>query len=84
MSHNDELRVEEAARVLIHVQDNMPGDDLGQSALALAWIELRAAVVALDKIRGEKWKFDCVAALEELRENANAQSPQFTQRKPLY
>ena len=62
-------RVECAARVLIYVQDKMPGDDLVQEARALAMIELRAALDALNHYRGPEWvaSFDPLASLEELK-----------------
>lgn len=67
-------RIETAVRVLIHVQDNKPGDDLGQYATAVAMLELRAAMRALDIYRGEGWKFDAPGALEYLK-NARTYTP---------
>ena len=59
-------RIECASRVLLYVQDAMPGDDLGQEARAVALIELRAALKSLDEYRGSA-PFDARAALEEIR-----------------
>lgn len=56
-------RIECAARVMVHVQDTMPGDDLGAEAKAVAWLELRAALKAMDEY-GQQ--FDAAAALSKL------------------
>jgi hypothetical protein len=58
-------RVVCAARCLVYVQDNLPGADLGQRALAVSWLELRASLSALLLIEGNP-PFDTKAALEEL------------------
>ena len=69
---NDEIvkmcNVESAARVLFYARDCYPGYDLGQEAVDIAMLELRAALAALDELRGPEWRFDAVAALEYLRE----------------
>jgi len=59
-----QLRLETAARVLVYAQDFKPGDDLGASATAVAWLALRAAIKDLNDA---KFEFDAPAALEELR-----------------
>lgn len=67
-----QLRLETAARVLVYAQDFKPGDDLGASATAVAWLALRASLKALDRaalkaLDDAKFEFDAPTALEELR-----------------
>jgi hypothetical protein len=59
-------RVVRAARCLVYVQDNLPGADLGQRALAVSGLELRASLSALLLLEGDDPRFDAKAALEEL------------------
>jgi hypothetical protein len=61
------IRVECAARVLLYARDNMPGDDLGQEATALAMIELREAIADINEDELFQCRFDAKAALEELK-----------------
>jgi hypothetical protein len=58
-------RIAAAARTLRHAQKTMPGDDLGQKAVAACIIEMDAAIKILDETEGLP-RFDANASLEEL------------------
>lgn len=60
------IRVANAARTLRHAHKTLPGDDLGQKAVAACIIEMDAALKDLDEAEGHEHGFDPRASLEEL------------------
>lgn len=71
INNNDELhallRLDAAVRVLQYVKEYCPGDDLGAGGIALATLEMYAAIKQIDRIRG--CIFDAKAAYQELVSN---------------
>lgn len=69
VNNNDEttlfMRLEAAVRVFFWVQDNLPGEDLGQNSKALALIDVKKTLSDLDFLRGS-FKFDAKAAHDEM------------------
>lgn len=54
-----------AAKALVYCRDNSPGRDLGATASALCWMEMRKALLRLEAIEGASG-FDAKAYLKEL------------------
>lgn len=59
-------RIANAARALRYAHKVMPGDDLGQKAVAACIIELDAAIAEWDHVEGYVNGFDAKEILEKL------------------